>query len=223
MSGLALRDLEFRREGAAGFMLRIPSWTLPVGARVALRGASGTGKSTLLALLGGELAPTSGELHVLGVALHALDASARAAFRLRRVGMVLQEDTLLPWLTVRDNVLLPYRLGPALPRDPAAPARADSLLAELGMGHHAGAAPDRLSAGERQRVAVARALVTEPELLLADEPTSALDAGSAASVLRAVDALCARRGTTAVVVTHDDALAAAMPRTVSLPDLCGRA
>lgn len=222
MSGIGVTDLVVDRPGPPGFRLQIPTWVLPRGARIALCGPSGAGKSTLLAALSGELAVAGGEIHVLGTALHELDATARAAFRLLRVGMVLQEDTLLPWLSVRDNVLLPYRLGPALPHDPEAGGRADALLDTLGLGDRPGSSPGRLSAGERQRVAVARALVTRPALLLADEPTSALDPARAAQVLQAIDRLCARGGTTAIVVTHDPALAASMPAAVQLADLCGR-
>jgi putative ABC transport system ATP-binding protein len=223
MTGFTLREVRLDRPGTPGFTLRVPHWTVPAGTRVALRGPSGSGKSTLLGLLSGELSPTSGTLDVLGAALHELDAPARAAFRLRRVGMVLQDDTLLPWLSIRDNVLLPYRLGPALPRDPEAGARAISLLTALGLAGRSDAWPGRLSAGERQRVAVARALITRPDLLLADEPTSALDPHSAAAVLQAIDRLCAERGTTAVVVTHDDTLAAALPQTVRMAKLRGGA
>lgn len=223
MSGLVLDDVILRRRGTPGFTLRIPAWTIPAGSRVALQGPSGAGKSTLLGLLSGELTVNSGTVEVLDVPLHTLEAPARAAFRLRRVGMVLQDDTLLPWLSVWDNVLLPYRLGTALPRPTDAGVRATALIDSLGLSNVTGSRPGRLSAGERQRVAVARALVTGPDLLLADEPTSALDPASAAAVLEAVDRLCMDSGTTAVVVTHDDAVAARLPLTVHITDIIGGA
>lgn len=212
MSGVRIEGLVVHRPGRdGGFHLRVPRWTVAEGARVALRGPSGSGKTTLLSAISGELPVAGGSLQVHDVPLHARNGAARAAHRLAHIGMVLPGAALIPWLSVRDNVLLPYRLGPALPRDPGAAARAEALLDELGLSGHARTKPGRLSSGEQQRVAVARALVTEPRLLLADEPTSALDPAAAAAVLAAIDRLCARRGATAIVVTHDATLAAALP------------
>ncbi|MEC7947757.1 MAG: ATP-binding cassette domain-containing protein [Myxococcota bacterium] len=221
MTAVSIRDLTLRRPGRAGFALQISRWDVPRGARVAIRGPSGCGKSTLLSLISGELEASAGSISVLGSPIGAMDSAARSAFRLRHVGLVPQGDTLLPWLRVRDNVLLPYRLGPALQRDPAALARADQLLSALGMDHLHDARAARLSAGESQRVAIARALVTQPSVLLADEPTSALDTGSAERVLHAIDALCAAQGTTALIATHDPVVVAAMPATVDMAGIIG--
>ena len=199
--------------------MAVPRWSVAPGARLALQGPSGSGKTTLLALLCGELPPTSGAVRVGEVDLHHLPDTQRAAFRLARVGQVLPGASLIPWLTVRENVLLPYRLGPALMRDGHAGDRADRLLDELGLGTRSMSRPEDLSTGERQRVGVARALVTQPAILLADEPTSALDEPAGRAVMEAIDRMCAARGTTAIVVTHDEAVAASLPERMNLLDL----
>lgn len=203
MSAVRVHDLVFAYADT-GFALRLSRWEVAERARVAVVGPSGCGKSTLLALLSGELAPTSGTVEVDGVPLHRLGAAERAAWRVRRVGLVFQDFPLVDALDAVENVLLPYRLHPALRLDAEVRERADGLLEELGLGDKRRRRPGQLSQGERQRVAVARALVTRPALLLADEPTTGLDARATEAVMALLGS--AARDTTLVLVTHDPRL-----------------
>jgi putative ABC transport system ATP-binding protein len=186
------------------------------GAFVAIVGRSGSGKSTLLNLLAGIDVPTAGAVWVEGVALASLDDDALTRHRRTRVGMVHQAFNLLPALSARENVALPALLGGAPERE--ALARADRLLDEVGLAARGGARPRTLSGGELQRVAVARALIHEPALLLADEPTGNLDSRSAFQVIALLRDLGARHGATLVLVTHSAEAAASAQRVIELRD-----
>jgi putative ABC transport system ATP-binding protein len=199
---LHLTDLNFRY-GDAGFALRIDDLRVAAGESVALVGPSGSGKTTLLHLVAGILTPEAGRVEVAGQDLGGLDDGARRAFRVRRIGLVFQEFELLDYLSVLDNVLLPYRIHPALRLDAAARERARELAERLGIGDKLGRPPRQLSQGERQRAAVCRALVTGPPLLLADEPTGNLDPANKQRVLDALFELAAESGATLLTVTHD--------------------
>jgi putative ABC transport system ATP-binding protein len=181
------------------------SLTVSRGEAVAVLGPSGSGKSTLLNLIAGLDRPSSGELIVDGVRVDGLGEAAAARYRRARIGMVFQFFNLIDDLTVLDNVLLPAQLAGV--GRPEAGARAEELLASLGVDAYARQYPGRLSGGERQRVAVARALVNRPALLLADEPTGALDTASREDVRELIVDLHAS-GQTLVLVTHDEELAA---------------
>jgi putative ABC transport system ATP-binding protein len=192
------------------------SLTVAPGEALAVLGPSGSGKSTLLNLLAGLDRPTSGTVTVAGTRVDTLGEAASARFRRAHVGLVFQFFNLLDDLTVLDNVLLPAQLAGA--RGGAARGRATELLDTLGIARHADAYPGRLSGGEKQRVAVARALVNRPALLLADEPTGALDSAAGADVRRLLADLHAT-GQTIVLVTHDEDLArACATRTIRLAD-----
>ena len=180
--------------------------TVTAGELVALLGRSGSGKSTLIHLLAGIDAPDQGRVEVLGTDLGALDETARTRFRARNIGLVFQFFHLLPTLTVLENVLLPLEL--AGDRSAAGRERALALLGRVGLEHRRDAFPDVLSGGEQQRIAVARALVTDPALVLADEPTGNLDQDSAGIVLELLQEL-AREGHTVLMATHSRAAAAA--------------
>ncbi len=197
-----LTGLHFRY-GDAGFALRIDELRVAAGESVALVGPSGSGKTTLLHLVAGILMPNAGRVRVDGEELGALDTAARRAFRVRRIGLVFQEFELLEYLSVLDNVLLPYRIHPALSLDAAARDRAQSLAERLGIGDKLGRLPTSLSQGERQLASVCRALVTGPPLLLADEPTGNLDPANKERVLDALFELAAESGATILTVTHD--------------------
>ena len=184
------------------------------GEFVAVLGPSGSGKSTLLALMAGLDRPTSGEVRVDGVPIQALSEDALALLRRHKIGFVFQSFQLLGNLTAHENVLLPAELL-EMP-DPA--ARADELLAAVGLedrGHHY---PSQLSGGEQQRVALARAFSARPPILLADEPTGNLDGATGRRVLELLTELKRREGTTLVLVTHDPAVAALADRLVHLRD-----
>jgi putative ABC transport system ATP-binding protein len=186
------------------------------GEFVAITGASGSGKSTLLHMLGGITRPTAGSVLLEGVDLAALDDDALAMVRRRRIGFVFQRYNLLPELSLAENVALPLVLdgvSEARCRDAARQA-----LEAVGMAHRAEHRPDALSGGEQQRGAVARALVTDPAILLADEPTGALDSVNSANVLELLQRLVRDRHQTVILVTHDPGIAAAAGRIVRMKD-----
>jgi putative ABC transport system ATP-binding protein len=201
-AAVELRDLDFRY-GEGGFRLRIPELRVERGARVAVIGPSGSGKTTLLHLVAGIAAPRAGRVVTDGVEVTGLDDAARRAFRIRRIGLVFQEFELLEYLNVLDNILLPYRIHPALRLDPAVRERARALAGSVGIGDKLGRFADRLSQGERQRVAVCRALLAEPPLLLADEPTGNLDPANKDRVLDILLDHARQSGATLLTVTHD--------------------
>jgi putative ABC transport system ATP-binding protein len=182
------------------------------GEALAVLGASGSGKSTLLALLAGLDTPTSGSVTLDGVDLFSLDEDERAQLRARVLGFVFQSFQLLPALTALENVMLPLELAYA---DDAEP-RAREMLVRVGLGERLAHDPKHLSGGEQQRVALARAFVVRPKLLLADEPTGSLDAQSGAQIIELLFELNREQGTTLVLVTHDEALAARCTRKLRL-------
>jgi len=182
------------------------------GEVVAIVGPSGSGKSTLLGLLAGLDRPTSGSVRVLGTPLETLDEDGLALLRRDRLGFVFQTFQLLGNLTARENVLLPLELQ----RIPDAAPRCDALLARVGLGARGHHYPSQLSGGEQQRVALARAFAPHPRILLADEPTGNLDPKTGQSVLELLLELRAQFGTTLVIVTHDERIAARADRRIQL-------
>jgi len=179
---------------------------------VAIVGASGSGKSTLLAILAGLDTPSAGSVHIDGTDLFALDEDQRAELRGRTVGFVFQSFQLLPSLTALENVMLPLELAGRADAE----SEARQILARVELGERLGHYPRHLSGGEQQRVALARAFVVRPKLLLADEPTGSLDTESGDSVIELMFELNRSFGTTLVMVTHDEHLAARCARTVRL-------
>jgi putative ABC transport system ATP-binding protein len=181
-------------------VLRDVSVTIASGEIAVLLGRSGSGKSTLLNVIAGIDTPTTGSVVVDGTDLTALDEQARTRFRRRHIGFVFQFFNLIPMLTVEENLLLPLELNGRA--DVKGVARARALLERVGLGGRGESFPERLSGGEQQRVAVARALVHDPSLILADEPTGNLDAETAADVLELLDTLAREAGRTVLMVTH---------------------
>jgi len=181
---------------------------------VAVVGPSGAGKSTLLGLLAGLDLPSTGEIWLDGSELTALDEDGRAALRAGRVGFVFQSFQLLSNLTARENVMLPLELAAA----PGAGARADEVLARVGLERRGSHYPYQLSGGEQQRVALARAFAPAPRILFADEPTGNLDQRTGAAVGDLLFSLNHEFATTLVLVTHDRELAARCARTISLDE-----
>lgn len=186
------------------------------GDSVAIVGASGVGKSTLLHVIGALDVPDQGEIRVAGVDPFALNEADRARLRNREIGFVFQFHHLLKEFSASENVALPLWVSGTAREE--ATDRADTLLRELGLAHRSGARPDELSGGERQRVAIARATITEPSLLLADEPTGDLDRESARLVYDKLMEQTRSRNTTLVVATHDLELAARTDRILRLID-----
>ena len=186
---------------------------IAAGESVAILGPSGSGKSTLLALLAGLDRPSEGEVLLDGEPIQDLSEDALARLRRRKIGFVFQSFQLLPHQTARENVLLPLELID----HPDPVARADALLAKVGLGERGHHYPVQLSGGEQQRVALARAFAAEPPILLADEPTGNLDSSTGAGVLDLLAELRAG-GTTLVIVTHDPAVAERADRRIHLKD-----
>ena len=185
------------------------------GEFVAVMGPSGSGKSTLLNVLAGLERPTGGRVVVDGVDLGTLDENDLALYRRRNIGMVFQAFNLLPRYRVIDNVAFPLLFSGV--RQAERERRATAILDRLGMGPRAGHKPSQLSGGEMQRTAIARALITDPALLLADEPTGNLDSANGEALLALLAELHAK-GQTVVLVTHDEAIAARAQRIVRMRD-----
>ena len=183
----------------------------------ALVGPSGSGKSTLLNLVGLLDSPTAGELYLLGQPTRSMDDEARTALRGRSIGFVFQFHHLITAFTALENVLMPMMVAHGRP-DGETVAFARSLLEEVGLAAFADTRPDQLSGGQQQRIAIARALVTRPALLLADEPTGNLDTKTAADVFALLRRFNAQSGCAVLVVTHDPRLSETCDRTITLVD-----
>lgn len=196
-------------------ILRGVSFELYRGEMVALMGPSGSGKSTLLGIVSGLDRPSSGEVTLDGTDISNLRERTLASLRAEKVGMIFQSYNLIPTLTALENVQLPLFVPG---RNGHRIDRAQVLLAEVGLGHRLSHRPSQLSGGEQQRVAVARALVTEPPLLVADEPTGNLDSETGAALMDLLLDIRARLGTTILVATHNDAVAARADRVLRLHD-----
>lgn len=192
--------------GADGFRLRVPEFSLEDGDRVAVVGPSGSGKTTLLNLIAGILTPESGRIDVAGTDVSGLSDAARRRFRASQIGFVFQDFALLDYLSARQNIFYPYRITPALVLDDAARARAERLATACGIGDKLDRHPGGLSQGEQQRVAICRALVTQPKLILSDEATGNLDPESKARILDLLFEQASEAGAAVLAVTHDHEL-----------------
>jgi putative ABC transport system ATP-binding protein len=216
-------DLRYRWPGADADCLAIDALHVAAGGTLFLHGPSGSGKSTLLGLMAGVLRPRAGTLRLLGTDWAALSGARRDAFRADHVGYLFQQFNLLPYLSVLDNVLLPCRFSRrrhdrAAAQAGSAGAAARALLGDVGLGEPLLRRPAaQLSVGQQQRVAAARALIGNPELVIADEPTSALDAGRRDAFMALLLRECHAAGSTLVFVSHDERLAAAFDERLSLP------
>lgn len=197
-------------------VLRGVTLDIHAGEIIAVVGASGAGKSTLLHILGTLDRPTSGEILVDGKNVFALDDEALARFRNRSIGFVFQFHHLLPEFSAVENVAMPALINGARLQDVR--ARAVALLDEVGVGGRAEARPSELSGGEQQRVAVARALINEPRVVLADEPSGNLDSANADLLHRLIWDLSRKKGQTFIVVTHNESLAGKADRVMRIAD-----
>jgi putative ABC transport system ATP-binding protein len=216
-----LQDVRFAYR-AGQDVVAIEALRIPRGETVFLHGPSGSGKTTLLGLLAGVLRASSGAVRILGTDLTRLSSGERDAFRAQHLGYVFQQFNLIPYLSVRENILLPVRLdaGRRARLTGADPVRAaESLAAELDIAGALSQPVTELSVGQQQRVAVARALIASPEVVICDEPTSALDADRRERFLQLLFASCAKAGATLVFVSHDLSLQPLFSRAVSLPTI----
>lgn len=220
-----LRDISFAWPRQPE-VLAIDALDIASGERVFIQGASGSGKSTLLGLIGGVLEPTRGQVQVLGTELTQLRASARDRFRAEHIGFVFQQFNLLPYLNVLDNVTLPLsfareRRARALTETRSLESAAMKLLASLDLNEPGLLKRDAtaLSVGQQQRVAVARALIGAPALIIADEPTSALDTDTRERFMQLLFDACARSHATLLFVSHDRSLQAQFDRVIVLDDI----
>jgi putative ABC transport system ATP-binding protein len=223
---ISLSEVRFRWGRREPLVLDLAALDVASGERVFIKGPSGGGKTTLLNLLGGVAVPETGRISIMGTDLAALGGARRDAFRADHIGFIFQMFNLVPYLSLIENVVLPCRFSAS--RRKRALARAASLAEEarellthmeLNMDGLAGRAVSRLSVGQQQRVAAARALVGAPELVIADEPTSSLDADARESFLELLFREIATAGSTLIYVSHDDSLGGAFDRTVVLSDI----
>jgi len=212
---IQISDLQFDYRDSE-FRLSVDTLSVGRGERVALIGPSGSGKTTLLNLLAGILLPRSGRVRVNQEEVSAMDDRSRRAFRLRTTGLVFQEFELLEYLTVLDNLLLPYRISGALELDSTVRDRAATLAEQVGIRDKLRRYPRQLSQGERQRVAVCRALVPQPPIVLADEPTGNLDPVNRDHVLGMILDYTVAQQAALVLVTHEHELLPRFDRVLDL-------
>ena len=213
---IELRGLEFRYPSSGGFSIAVPELALAGGDCVAVVGPSGSGKTTLLGLLAGILKPAAGSLVVDGVDLATLDERRRRQFRIRNVGQVFQAFELLHYLSVIENVLLPHFIQASETGTRDMRRRALQLLSDVGLADKANAWTGELSQGEQQRVAVCRAMLNRPALLLADEPTGNLDQANKQNVVDILLKQARANHSTLVMVTHDRSLLASFSTVLDI-------
>jgi putative ABC transport system ATP-binding protein len=224
-AAVALRQVVFRWRRGHPPCLEIDHFALAAGERVFLHGPSGSGKSSLLSLIGGVALPEQGAVEVLGRDLRAMPAPARDRYRAEQVGFVFQLFNLIPYLSALDNILLPCRFAPARRAAIAAEGRSPQeegqrLAGHLGLDPGLLARPAaELSVGQQQRVAAARALMGRPRLVVADEPTSALDAALQRTFIDLLLDECAAVGAAVLFVSHDARLMGRFDRAVALADI----
>lgn len=218
---LHLDDVRFRWPGRTSFGLNVPSLTLAQSETVLLLGESGSGKSTLLSLICGTIIAGSGRVSVAGNDIASLSAGKRDRFRAEQIGLIFQQFNLLPFASVRDNILLPLQFAPKRrKRVTNLEAAATKLCHDLGLpGDVMTARAGALSVGQQQRVAAARALIGTPPLIIADEPTSSLDAATQATFLELLFAQSRAHGTTLLMVSHDARLSDQFDRVIHMDDV----
>ncbi|MCZ6874688.1 MAG: ABC transporter ATP-binding protein [bacterium] len=214
---ISIRSLEFSY-GNADFRLTIPEFVIARSEKVAIIGPSGSGKTTLLHLMAGILTPQQGSVWVEEVQINALNDASRRDFRITNLGFIFQDFELLDYLNVLDNILHPYRITGALKLDRGVRARAATLAKAMGISDKLKRHPNDLSQGEKQRVAICRALLPEPTLILADEATGNLDPANKSRILELLFRNAASRQATLLAVTHDHALLKYFDRVVDFQD-----
>ena len=219
MSGIQISNLQFSYASAGGFRMHIPRLDIAAGECVAIVGPSGSGKTTLLNLMAGTFVPRSGEINVAGQRLDNMSDAARRRFRIDRVGQVFQAFELLDYLTVSENSLLPRLIDSESRKNSGSQQRIQSLLSSVGLQDKADKRPDELSHGERQRVAVCRAMLNRPALLLADEPTGNLDQANKQKVVELLISQARTHESMLLMVTHDHSMLDAFERVIDFAEL----
>ncbi|MFT5796281.1 MAG: putative ABC transport system ATP-binding protein [Candidatus Azotimanducaceae bacterium] len=218
---LQLDDVQYRWPGRTSFGLHVPNLTLEPAETVLLLGESGSGKSTLLSLICGTIIAQSGRVSVAGHNISALSAGKRDRFRAEQIGLIFQQFNLLPFASVRDNILLPLQFAPnRRKRVINLNAEAKRLCHDLGLPDNVMTAQaGALSVGQQQRVAAARALIGTPPLIIADEPTSSLDAATQTTFLELLFSQSRAHGTTLLMVSHDERLSSQFDRVIHMADI----
>lgn len=219
---IRIRNLQFGY-GSSEFSLSIPALDVAAGEHLAITGPSGCGKTTLLEVLSGVLRANSGVVRVGEAELNSLSDASRRRFRITSVGQVFQDLELLDSLRLGENILLPYFINGALKLDSAVRARAESLAESVGLHGDLKRPVTHLSRGERQRLAICRALITRPQLILADEPTGNLDPTSKNATMKLLYEQTRAAGATLVVVTHDHGLLDLFDRHLDFAEIVGEA
>jgi len=214
---ISIQKLEFSYPGGE-FKLNIPDFQVTGGERVAVIGPSGSGKTTLLNLIAGIITPLNGAVNVDDAQISALGDRERRDFRISSIGFVFQEFELLDYLNVFDNVLHPYRITGALKLDKAVRARAEALTHQMGISDKLKRKPSELSHGEKQRVAICRALLPRPKLILADEATGNLDPDNKTLILDLLFSAVTDHDATLLAVTHDHELLKRFDRVVDFQE-----
>ena len=202
--------------GEDQFRMHIPDLTIKDGEKIAIIGPSGTGKTTLLNLLSGILTPSSGQIRIDDLDITIFGFEDRQDLRMVKMGLVFQEFELLDYLTVIDNILLPYRITPIHELSISVRKRAERLASDVGLSDKLKRYPNKLSQGERQRVAVCRALLTEPSIIFGDEPTGNLDPKNRDHVISILFEYCDQTKAPLLVVTHDSELIERFDRTIDV-------
>lgn len=219
MAEINISGLVFRYPGEQAFEMTVSDLRIASGECVAIVGPSGSGKTTLLSLVAGIQIPQKGEIQIGETRVNYLGESERRAFRIQEVGQVFQAFELLEYLSVIENVLLGSIIDPGIVE--SARERATDLLASVGLSHKADSKPARLSHGERQRVAVCRAMLNDPALLLADEPTGNLDQSNKQKVVDLLIKQAKQHHSTLLMVTHDNSLLGSFERVIDFEVITG--
>ena len=219
MPGIQISNLKFSYASAGGFRMHIPRLDIAAGECVAIVGPSGSGKTTLLNLVAGTFVPRSGEINVAGRRLDNMTETARRRFRIDQVGQVFQAFELLEYLSVSENILLPRLIDPDGKKNFDAQQRIQSLLTSVGLQDKADKRPGELSHGERQRVAVCRAMFNRPQLLLADEPTGNLDQANKQKVVELLIRQAREHDSMLLMVTHDHSMLDTFERVIDFVEL----
>lgn len=218
---ISIHQLQFRYP-KSDFQLSIDELMIARGEKIAVIGPSGSGKTTLLNLLSGISVPDSGELKIGDVELTKLSDSQRRNFRISRIGLVFQQFELIEYLTARDNILLPFAINGSLRFTNAIREEAEHRARAMGLADKLQRRPQKLSQGEQQRVAICRALINRPEIILADEPTGNLDPANKRLILDILFEQATQNGQTLIVVTHDHGILTGFDRTVDFTRLISR-